>query len=110
MLDRLDAEFTITQAARERIEAHLKRSASSTKFPALMLEKRGASILRWQIAYYDRDVVLGPDFKALVVEASGLQIILPQWNFADLVRRAQLDWTGSCYTVNGQSELPIKVG
>ena len=109
MLEKFDAGLTVTQAARERIEAHLNNAGSNARVPALMLERADPAILRWRIVYYDRDVVLGAEFKALVFEVDGMQMILPQWNFAELIRGAQLDWTGSSYTVNGRSELPIEV-
>jgi hypothetical protein len=73
-----------------------------------MLEETNPDTLTWRVTYYDRETVTGADFRALLLETDGIELIVPQWNFADLIRGANLHWTGAAFTLNGKSELHVR--
>lgn len=108
MLEKTDLGLVLTPAARDRIQTRLGEPGFEGKIPALMLEKTGPDTLTWRVAYYDRDTVAGADFRALLLEVGGIELIVPQWNFADLMRGANLHWTGAAFTLNGESELHVR--
>lgn len=108
MLEKSDIALTLTAAARERIGKKLSEPGFEEKVPALMLEQTSADILTWRITYYDRDSVASADFKALLIRAEGVELIVPQWNFAELIQGGILDWTGATYTLNGKAELEVR--
>lgn len=108
MLEKCDIALTLTAAARERIEKKLGEPGFEEKVPALMLEQMSPELLKWRVTYYDKDSVALADFKALLIHSDGLELIVPQWNFAELIKGGTLDWTGTAYTLNGKAELEIR--
>jgi len=70
-----------------------------------MLEETSLDTLTWRIAYYDRESVSSAEYKALLLECGPIELIVPQWNFAELMKGATLDWTGTTFTMNGETEI-----
>ena len=75
--------------------------------PALMLEEKSPDTWAWRVTYYDNASVAGAEFNTFLLESGGIELIVPQWNFADLIREGSLDWTGTVFTLNGKSELHV---
>jgi hypothetical protein len=107
MLEKSDLSLVVTPAARDKIRARLSEPGFEGTIPALMLEETSLDILAWRITYYDRESVASAEFKALLLKTSEIELIVPQWNFAELMKGATLDWTGATFTVNGESEIHV---
>jgi hypothetical protein len=108
MLEKTDLDLVLTPAARQKIQAKLSEPGFEGRVPALMLEETSPDTLAWRITYYDKESVVGADFKALLLNSGGLELIVPQWNFADVIKGGSLDWTGTAFTLNGKSELHVR--
>jgi len=108
MLENIDLGLILTPAARDKIQAKLSEPGFEGRVPALMLEETGPDTLTWRITYYDRGSVASADFKALLLKSDEIELIVPQWNFADVLKGGKLDWTGAAFTVNGKSELHVR--
>lgn len=61
----------------------------------------------WRITYYDKESVASVESKALLLNSGGIELIVPQWNFADVIKGGGLNWTGTAFTLNGSSELRV---
>jgi len=108
MLEKTDLGLVLTTAARQRIQSRLSEPGFEEKIPALMLEETSPDTLTWRVTYYDKESVASAEFKALLLNSGGLELIVPQWNFADVIRDGTLDWTGTAFTVNGKSEVQVR--
>jgi hypothetical protein len=107
MLENTDLDLVLTPSARQKIQAKLSEPGFEGKIPALMLEQTNPDTLVWRITYYDRESIADAEFKALLLNSGGLELIVPQWNFADVIKGGSLDWTGAAFTLNGKSELRV---
>jgi hypothetical protein len=108
MFEKAELGLVLTDAARRKIQAKLNESSFGGKIPALMLQQKSPDTLTWRITYYDKESVAAADFKTLLLDVGGLELIVPQWNFADLIKGAKLDWTGSQFTVDGKTDLQVR--
>jgi hypothetical protein len=108
MLEKTNLGLVLTPSARKKIQAKLSEPGFEGRVPALMLEEMTPDRLVWRITYYDRESVAGAEFKALLLDCDGLELIVPQWNFADVMKGGKLEWTGSAFTLNGKTELHVK--
>jgi hypothetical protein len=105
MLEKSDLGLLLTPAACDSIRARLSEAGFEGTIPALMLEETSPDTLTWRIAYYDRESVASAEFKALLLKCGEIELIVPQWNFAELMKGATLDWTGATFTINGETQI-----
>jgi hypothetical protein len=108
VLEKAELDLTLTPTAYEKIRRKLSAPGFDGKIPALMLEQTSPDVLTWRVTYYDRESVDTAEFKALLLRCSGIDLIVPQWNFVDVIKGGSLDWTGTAFTLNGKAQLEIK--
>ncbi len=103
MLTKMKTDFVVTDDTKKRIQARLSEPSPYPPIAALLLSKdMSSNEPYWTVSYYDHRVVEGPDFIGLLIEASGLHLVLPQPNIIDALSGMQLEWDGSRFLVKAQ--------
>lgn len=99
MLKRIAVNVSLTAAALNRIEAALARS-SYPAMPALLYGRdEGTQKEGWRIGFYDKRTVEDSHFGAVVIEASGVELLFAQPVFLPRIENMQIDWNGREYVV-----------
>jgi hypothetical protein len=100
MLWKAETGLVVTERAKQAISARVAEPRSYPAVPALLLSQdMQTKTTQWEVALYDRRTVEGRNFDGVLIQPSGLDLVLIQSNLIELLNRMQLDWDGARFLV-----------